>query len=156
MGKSLVIKGADFSANGISTLVTWAAGYSDSILEGETGRVVDKDTICRPYGSEVTRLGMVGKTIKYLKLNAASAGTITIYKVNLSDSSTSQEQQYSVAAGKNIIELSSPITIGSDTYSVGTKGNGIVRYWSSSANYPARGWQGASGANVRYPIDFGY
>lgn len=156
MGKSLVIKGADFCANGISTLVTWAAGYSDSILEGETRRVVNTDQIWRPYDSEVTRLGMVGKTIKYLKLNAASAGTITIYKFNLSDSSTSQEQQYSVSAGKNIIELSSPITIESNTYSVGTKGNGIVRYWASSANYPARGWQGASGSNVRYPIDFGY
>lgn len=156
MGKSLVIKGADFSANGISTLITWVAGYSDSILQGETGRVVNTDLIPKPYSSELTRLGMVGKTIKYLKLDAASAGTITIYKVNLSDNSTSQEQQYSVAAGKNIIELPSPITIGSDTYSVGTKGNGIIRYWSSSASYPARGWQGASGSNVRYPIDFGY
>lgn len=156
MGKSLVIKGADFSANGISTLITWCGGYSDSILEGETRKVVSNNTFWRPYDAEVTRLGMVGKTIKYIKLNAAAAGTITVAKVDLSDSSTTQDQNYSVSAGKNIIELSSPITIGSNSYSVGVKGNGIIRYWSSSDAYPERGWKTSSSTGARLPIDFGW
>lgn len=156
MGKSLVIKGADFSANGISTLVTWCGGYSDSILEGETGRVVSNNNFWKPYDQEVTRLGMVEKTIKYIKLNAAAAGTITVAKVELSDGSATQEQNFSVSVGKNIIELSSPITISSDSYSVGIKGNGIIRYWSNSEDYLSRGWKGSSGAAYRVPIDFGY
>ena len=67
MGKSLIIKGADFSENGISTSVTWVAKYPSNILSGETGAVVSSNTIYFPISTEITRLGMVGKTIKYIK-----------------------------------------------------------------------------------------
>ena len=154
MGKSLVIKGADFSENGISTLVTWLGQYPSNILAGESGKVVSSNTVYFPISTEVTRLGMVGKTIKYIKLNAAAAGTITVYKVTSGTSSDNQD--YSVSAGNNIIELTTPISITSDSVSVGIKGNGIIRYWSGSASYPARGWQYATNGVARIPIDFGY
>lgn len=154
MGKSLIIKGADFSENGISTSVTWVAQYPSNILSGETNKVVSSDVVFFPISTEVARLGMVGKTIKYIKLNAAASGTITVYKIT--NGTESDAKDYSVSVGNNIIELETPISITSDSVSVGIKGNGIVRYWSASANYPARGWQYASGGVARIPIDFGY
>ena len=154
MGKSLIIKGADFSENGISTSVTWVAKYPSNILSGETGAVVSSNTIYFPISTEITRLGMVGKTIKYIKLNAAASGTITVYIIT--DGTESDAKDYSVSAGNNIIELETPISITSDSISVGFKGNGIIRYWRASAKYPERGWLYASEGIVRIPIDFGY
>ena len=154
MGKSLVIKGADFSENGISTSVTWVAQYPSNILAGESGKVVSNTTVYSPLSTEVARLGMVGKTIRYIKLNAAAAGTITVYKVT--SGTTSDQKSYSVSAGNNIIELETPISITSDSVAVGIKGNGIIRYWSGSASFTSRGWTYNSSGVARIPIDFGY
>ena len=156
MGKSLVIKGADFSENGISTSATWIAQYPSDILIGGSGRVVSSDVIFFPIASEVTRLNMVGKTIRFIKLNAAAAGTISVYTIATADGSPSNEQSLSVAAGVNILELNMPISINSDAVSVGLKGNGIIRYWAASGSYPSRGWLYAEGGAARIPIDFGY
>ena len=154
MGKSLVIKGADFSENGIGTLITWAGNYPSNILSGERGKVVSNTTIYHPITTEVERLGMNGKTIKYIKLNAAAAGTITVYK-HISGSDI-EEQSLSVSADINIIELPTPITITDNVTSIGIKGNGIIRYWSNSASYTSRGWTYNSTSAARIPIDFGW
>lgn len=156
MGKSLIIKDADFSANGISTSVGWVGGYPSTILAGEAGKVSANNNITAPIATEVTRLGMVGKTIKYIKINAASSGTIGVYTYNTSDGTTSNQQSISVTSGINILTLPTPIVISSNAVSIGIQGNGIVRYWSNSASYTARGWQYAQNGVVRIPIDFGY
>lgn len=156
MGKSLVIKGADFSENGISTSVTWAAGYTSSALAGENGRVVTHDNLVAMISTEVTRLGLVGKTIKYVKLNAAAAGTLKVYTTDISAGTGSNEQTFQVSQGVNIVELTSPIYISSNAVSIGFKGNGVIRYWTSSANYPQRGWLYQVNGAVRLPIDIGY
>lgn len=156
MGKSLVIKGADFSENGIATLIGWAGNYTSTVLAGESGRVVSHDNLIAMISTEVTRLDLVGKTIKYVKLNAASAGTLKVYTADTSSGTGSNEQSFQVAQGINIIELTSPIYISSNAVGVGVKGNGVVRYWTSSANYPARGWQYVVSGPVRIPVDFGW
>lgn len=156
MGKSLVIKGADFSENGIATLIGWAGNYPANILQGESGRIVTHDNLIAMISTEVTRLDLVGKTIKYVKLNAASAGTLKVYTTDTSSGTGSNEQSFQVAQGINIIELTSPIYISSNAVGVGVKGNGVVRYWTSSANYPARGWQYVVSGPVRVPVDFGW
>jgi hypothetical protein len=156
MGKSLVIKGADFSENGIATLITWAGNYTSAVLAGESGRVVAHDNLIAMISTEVTRLDLVGKTIKYVKLNAASAGTLKVYTTDTSSGTGSNEQSFQVAQGINIIELTSPIYISSNAVGVGVKGNGVVRYWASSASYPVRGWQYAVNGPVRVPVDFGW
>lgn len=156
MGKSLVIKGADFSENGIATLITWAGNYPSSILQGESRKVVSNNNLFAMISTEVSRLDMVGKTIKYVKLNAASAGTLIVCTTDTSSGTGSNEQSFQVSQGINIIELTSPIYISSDAVGVGVKGNGVVRYWSSSGSYTSRGWLYAVNGAARIPIDFGW
>lgn len=142
MGKSLVIKGADFSANGIQTLVGWVGGYTDANLHQSVTITGDSAYVVAP--SEMSNLNMVGKTIKYIKIYAAATGYIKVYKADLSTQppySVSNEQTLSVAhTGIIVIELNTPITI-SNTVGIALYGKDIVKYKAASENEPQVGWR---------------
>lgn len=142
MGKSLIIKGADFSENGIATLIGWVGGYTSEGLSWSS--VISGDSVYVVAPSEVTRLNMVGKTIKYIKINAAATGYIKVYTANTSTQppySVSNEQTIAVPqTGVVVLELPTPITI-TNSNSIALYGKGIVHFRSAAADYPAYGWR---------------
>lgn len=160
MGKNLIIKGADFSENGIATLISWSAGYTNTNLHGE--RTITSTYVYCPTKSELQRLGLTGKAVKYIKLYAVSAGTITVYKTDCSSTpySASDPHTYSVMAGMNIIELDSPITITS-AVGLAIQGANVLTYWRNAESYPSKGWvyliadSTTEPSAVRIPVDFG-
>lgn len=163
MGKSLVIKGADFTTNGIQTLVGWVGGYTDENLHQPNTITGDNIYIVAP--AEITRLNMIGKTIKYIKIYAVATGYIKVYKADLSTQppySVSNEQTIAVTqTGINVVELNTPITISSSN-GIALVGKNIITYAMSATSNPEKGWlyfvanAGTEISSVRIPVDWGY
>lgn len=157
MGKKLIIKGADFSQNGIiSEVITWYNDYSDSVLDANT--VFNSDLRLYMLASDLSRVNLLNKTVRYMKLYAKQAGIILFSTYSGSGASVSGETQYTVAQGVNIITLASPITIDS-THLPTFSGYDILSFWND--NNDAKGWNfgrvnaSSSFASYRIPISFG-
>ena len=82
MGKSLIIKGADFSANAIK-VHTWFLTENDTYGSGASINV------SAVYGAycPVNDALLQGKTINCIKLKAGTVGAITLVKVSSNDAS---------------------------------------------------------------------
>ena len=158
MGTKVTIKSADFSLNGIiSGVLTFYNDYSDAVLQGST--TFSSANGFYMLSSELSRLNLSGKTVRYVKIYAATAGTIQIGTYSGSGTTITGERSYQVTAGINIITLIEPITINATHLPV-FKGNGILRYWNDADD--SHGWKtnrvngtASSYTNMRFPWSFG-
>ena len=160
MGKKLIIKNADFSANGIASVEpTWSLGYTSAELIGNTGFTNTNNYYI--IASEIQSLGLSGKVISALKFYASGNGNITVGKVSISGSSASIVESFvfQVNSGENIIYLPNSITL-SSSQSISFSGRYILTY-NHEAD-PSVGWKfswigSSTVSNVNFiPIDFGY
>lgn len=138
MGKNLIIKGADFSANGISVVTINWIGYTDSEMNG-TSTVSNTNKYCISATS-IQSLGLVGKDIQYIKVYAKAAGTITFGGCDISGSTATQDNSYSasVSQGVNTIRLSTPIPL-SASKSIWFAGKNVLSFYNQSSTSYA-GW----------------
>lgn len=158
MGKKLIVKGADFSANGIIVgELTFINDYSDSVLRAS--EILESANTFYIMESELTRLGLSDKTVSYVKMYSPIAGTVQIGTVNSTGTTISGNQNYLVNAGVNTIKLQTPITIDSSHLPCFT-GQGILVFWND--NDDNKGWKllransSSTYPNNRMPISFGY
>lgn len=165
MGRKLIVNGANFSANGISSDYSWWIGYPDAKLIGASQFANIDKFIVLP--SEITRLGLSGKVVNCVRLYAVTSGTVSIggATVSTTDGSASSDnitsnESFNVTAGVNILHLATPVTI-STSKSMWVTGKGILTY--SPNDFDADdGWlfRSLTKTNVqvssRIPIDFGY
>lgn len=82
MGKSLIIKGADFSANAVKVL-KWYITENDQYGAGASIKVPASYAAFCPFSGD----NLQGKTINCIKLKAGTAGIITLVKVSNNDAS---------------------------------------------------------------------
>lgn len=138
MGKNLVIKGADFSANGISVVTINWIGYTDTELNGSSS-VSNTSKYCIS-ASSIQSLGLAGKSIQYIKIYAKTAGTITFGGCDISGSTATQESSYSAAVsqGVNTIKLATPLPL-SASKSIWFAGKNILSFYQQTATSYA-GW----------------
>lgn len=150
MGKKLIVKGVDFSTNGIT--IQWQLGLTDEDVVGNNKVATADVWYIKP--EEVTANNLIGKTISYIKLYVLTAGTVQIGSVT--NGSTWAGNSYAVAQGVNVIQLDTPITFSSTT-SIGFSGNAMIRMWNNGE----KGWlfnkrnATTSYAPKTMPIDFG-
>jgi hypothetical protein len=155
MGKKLVVKGANFSINGIPGIViTWVFGYTDSQLVGARGGFISKDTYCLAPEDISSHSG---EEIRFIKCYAATSGTISISECNINGSTPtiSRTESHAVVRGTNIVALNTPITL-SSSKTIGVSGKDILTFNSTGGT----GWRfhNASSASIAggaIPIDFG-
>ena len=158
MGSKVTIKGADFTLNGIiSGVLTFYNDYSDAVLQGST--TFSSANAFYILASDLSRVNLSGKTVRYVKIYAVTAGTIQIGTYSGSGTNISDEHNYQVTQGINIITLVNPITIDATHLPV-FKGNGILRYWNDADD--SHGWKtnrisgtASSYVNMRFPWSFG-
>ena len=158
MGKKLIIKGADFTENGIiSGVVTFYNDYSDAVLNASA--TFPNDNPFYILSSELSRLGLLNKTIRFVKFYAKSAGTVSIGTYSGSGSVISGESTYQVTQGVNIITLTSSIVLTASRLPV-FKGNGVLSFWTDNNDakgfkYSRIGGTASTYANYRMPVSFG-
>lgn len=160
MGKRIIFKGENFSANAMPVKdPTWYLNYDESRMQGNT--VISGTNTFFLKVTNIASLGLTDKEVQYVKLYAASAGTINICKVSASGtSSILTTESRTVGKGMNIIHLSMPIVL-SSTISIGFSGNGIIGINGFEAVDPI-GWNiSRVGVDTEYPtvlfpIDLGY
>ncbi len=160
MGKRIIFKGENFSANAMPIKdPTWYLNYDESRMEGNT-TITGTNTFFMKVDN-ISSLGLTGKEVQYVKLYAATAGTINICKVSASGtSSILTTESHTVEEGINIIHLSNPVTL-SSTISIGFAGGGIVSMYNYQGVDPI-GWEisrvgtDTEYPNIYFPIDFGY
>lgn len=146
MGKKLIIMGADFSQNGIiSGVLTFYNDYSDAVLNASNP--FSSTNTFHILASDLSRVNLDGKTVRYVKLYAKQAGTIQIGTYN--GSTISGNTSYTVVRGVNVIQLNSSITINS-THLPCFTGMDILSFWTDSDD--SHGWKfGRTGASTTYP-----
>lgn len=167
MGKSLIIKGADFSQNAIEQTVVWYNIYSDLVKSirsssGTFGQYA-------PRASAITELGLMGKPINLVKLNIEElppSGIIRIGTANVTAIDVTpfayteiKSYEYIVTEGINTINLNEEITL-SEGMTIFVYG--LVYYNRAGATsgntegfqivYPDR----YPSENIVTPIQFGY
>lgn len=158
MGKKLIIKGADFTENGIiSGVLTFYNDYSDAVLNGSA--TFPNSNQFYMLGSDLSRLGLLNKTVRFVKLYAKSSGTITIGTYSGSGTSVSDDNSYQVTQGVNIITLRNAITLTTSRLPVFT-GSGILSFWTDNNDdkgfkYSRIGGTASTYANYRMPVSFG-
>ena len=135
MGR-LVITNSDFRENRIET-INWYGKYADTSLQG-TSNVTSSSDYAMAL-EDVENLGLVGVSVKYLKLYARAAGDVIIKKCEWNGTgwTKTDEQTIPVISGINIVEIT-PITL-SSTFSLSVQGNGILTYYSDGG--ADRGWR---------------
>lgn len=158
MGKSLIIKNADFSENGIPTksrVLTWTMEYSSEQLIGNS---IFGSATYYMLLSEINNFGLTGKYVGAVRLYALKSGIIKISKVLVSNAVTIvREFSFTVSEGENTLNLPSLIEL-TDNVSVGVYGPGILKYNRQGVDI---GWKFAaapslspsSGSSI--PIDLG-
>lgn len=150
MGKKLIVKGVDYSTNGIT--IQWQFGLSDEEVVGN--QQVSTTDVWYIKPEEISSNNLVGKIVSYIKLYCPNAGTISVGSVT--NGSTWSGNSYSVTQGVNIIQLNTPVTL-SSTVSIGVAGQNMIRMWSDGR----KGWlfnkrnASTSYAPKTMPIDFG-
>ena len=172
MGKSLIIKGADFSQNAIFAS-KWYNEYADDDLDGQ--KALNASTVVL-YPAAIDAMGMRGKVVNTIRLYSYKAVSISIgscqasgerdgeYSVTFNDDAT----LYSLNVGINDIHLETPITLSEGT-SLGFKGVGTENkeilavnvHAGSSTESDEYGWtcgygNAWNGIGIRVPIMFGY
>lgn len=165
MGKRLIVKGANFAVNGISSDYSWWIGYSDvKLIGGNLFGNTDKFLI---LPTEITRLGLSGKVVNCVRLYAVTSGTISIGGATVSptddvassDNITSNES-FNVTVGINILHLATPVTI-STSKSMWVAGKDILTFKINNTNADD-GWvfraltKTSFNVASRIAIDFGY
>ena len=150
MGKRLIIKGADFSANGIPYVTyTWFTNFnmSQPEVQFQTGAFYIP-------ASEISAFNLSGKTVKAIRFYAMTTGTIEIFPYENSVDGTHQVFQIT-QPGVNIINLETPIPL-SSTQRLGIKTpDGVYGYNRNVASDTTKGWKFSDTTNVRIPVDFG-
>lgn len=161
MGKKMIVKGADFSQNGIiiGNLIFYN-DYTEQNLKGN-------DIFTSAYTFYVTpgqlsEQNLLNKKVQYIKLYAETSGQITFGWYSGSGASLISSENFNVSAGMNIIKLQSEETI-TATNLPAVSGNGILRYWNYSLDENINkdnGWimgrvNNATTYNSRIPISFG-
>lgn len=139
MGKSIIIKGADFSTNGIRQSVEWYNTFN-SLVGNKT---TDTSQTLFLIRSEITFL--LGKTIRYIRLhsrgnNAIQIGVLKIFSepgvTPMSYEWKVPQQKYPVVAGVNTILLNQEVVLGTNEtiaiHNVG--GGGVLTFNNSSVN----------------------
>lgn len=131
MGKSLVIKGADFSANAIDTSVEWFYnGFSSHY--GQTPVAGIGDPISAGWSHVDINAALVGKTFNKIRCLPKSAGTYNFYIVSQEPSSIQTPLSNPVATitvsaedvdNVTIYTLSTPITLNQGEYLVHGESN---------------------------------
>ena len=116
MGKSLIIKGADFSANAVKVL-TWFMTENDTYESGATINVPAGFAAYCPYNDALLQ----GKTINCIKLKAGTAGTITLVKVSSNDASGVATPIATITidsedVGNNVIKYFDDVQIGANDW----------------------------------------
>lgn len=143
MGKSLIIKGADFSANGIKMRTYLMASEED--IES-AANVIALYAAGYAYSDQSL---LRGKTLKGIRANVETAGTIRVFKATSADlmSITSQSQMTEVATlttgtvGIQDIDFSSPITMGANDWLIfgapdsETYDSLVMYYYAESGTY---------------------
>jgi hypothetical protein len=156
MGKKLVIETADFAANGIpSKTVQYINDYSNTVLNGSSA--FSSANVFYILSSDLSRIGISGETIRYVKLYAKTAGTIKIGRVV--NGANTDAYNYTVTQGVNEIALLAPITVGSNSLP-SFVGNGILSFWTDNDDdkgfkFNRVGGTASTYSDYRIPISFG-
>lgn len=116
MGKSLIIKGADFSANAVKVL-TWFIIENDTYGSGASTNVPASFAAYCPLSGTALQ----GKAINCIKLKAATAGTITLVKVSSNDASGVATPIATITIdaddiGNNVIKYFDDVQIGANDW----------------------------------------
>lgn len=158
MGKRLIIKGADFSANALSSL-TWYVNIAENLLQGNK---LDTYTVrFRVSAESIATFGLAGKTVNVIKLYAQNAGTFEIGQATFgTGASYTGAQTYTCVQGINTIELSTPLTL-SSTQTIYVNGQNVITYWEQVGGDTTKGWRylgesSTSPGNSTIPICFGF
>lgn len=150
MGKRLIVKGADFSANGIPYVsYTWFTNYDMTDPEAAFST--------SPFGipaSEITAFSLSGKTVKAIRFYAKSTGTINIAPITDGVVGTNQTFQIT-QTGVNIIMLNTPIPLSSTQRLQVQTPDGVFGYNRNAGTNLSKGWKFSDTTTVRIPIDFG-
>lgn len=157
MGKRIIFKGVDYSANSfIVKEPTWYLGYAAAQLEGNNTVTSGSNFYLKP--ADIAEKNLTDKVVKYIKVYCKSNGTLTISHIDSSgNGSVLSSESHVVTQGVNVITLKAKIIL-SSTRSIGLIGNGITPLWNA-AEY---GFHFNNvGSTTEYgqktiPIDLGY
>lgn len=112
MGKSLIIKGADFSRNSVNIL-RWYTTENDSYGDSANTLVPNSYGVFVPFSAANCQ----SKTVNCIKFKAGKAGTITLSKVSSVDAGGIATEVATIVinpedVGKNVIKRFDNVTIG--------------------------------------------
>lgn len=133
--KVLVVKGADFSANGIINVISysWVMGASDAILKkASSGNKINSTDYC------VLIFNVIGpKLVQKIKFRAESAGTINFKKYS-NGSLSNTVATVTVSSGEvgTIVtkDLSNEVTLSDGEYLVIQTSDGCFRYKTGTSD----------------------
>lgn len=134
--KVLVVKGADFSANGIINVISysWIMGASNAVLNtASSGSKINTVNYC------VLVFNLVGpKLVQKIKFRAESAGTINFKKYSDADGLSDIVATVSVSSGEvgTIVtkDLSNEVTLSDGEYLVIQTSDGCVKYKTGTSD----------------------
>lgn len=112
MGKNLIIKGADFSANAIAGQVTWYVNeYDQAVAAHLTASLIANNA----YAGFAPNYDFGGKTINILKFVAGQAGVISLWLGNsATDTSAVKVAEITITSeevGTTVVKQFSPINV---------------------------------------------
>lgn len=148
MGKSLIIKGADFSANAIiPTVISYYNEYDNYV---GTNGVASPALVGIPQ-SVIEDMGLFGKTIKIVKFHSPSDTTITMGKATVEGKVITPvvSSTYNVTEGINEVRLDNPIILNEgETFFINITTENMTREKFTTSPEDAKGWNYfASGNN---------
>lgn len=159
MGKSLIIKNADYSAYALPK-ITWLVKLKDSNLVGTNDFATNYKA--RMVSNELTRTGLVGKTINVIRVYATTNGIIKVGNASFaSKPEFSNVQSYEVVQGYNTIILDTPLSFSSSLSFYVENLNACITYNANVQYDLNKGFKfnnsgTGQGTASRIPMDFGY
>lgn len=112
MGKNLIIKGADFSANAIAGVVTWYVNEYDQAVAAHLTASTNANSA---YAGFAPNYDFGGKTINILKFVAGQAGIISLWLGNsATDGSAVKVAEITITSeevGTTVEKQFSPVTV---------------------------------------------
>ena len=137
MGKKIIIKGADFSENGINYMEHLFLGVYTQRGAGDSTPVAANGGWA--YGtSSAPFTGLVNKTINFVRFVGKKVGTLNFYRCTDPTDSTTLHLVTSVeitAVGKEIMHVFEPVTLGNEYFVIGEPNGsqGLPGYKSSGS-----------------------
>lgn len=157
MGKRLIIKGSDFSENGIQYVVQYTPLFGIDVANANTNGATINDAVRQFLLPSYALSAMAGKTIYGIRLKVMTAGTFGVSKIK--GLTTDPTQGDTIPGSVTITDVAdltasetgvqdlffdSPITLGSDEmlgikFNKSTEGadGGLVKYGNGSS-YPLK------------------